>query len=306
MTFGRSSCFKSTRVGSAAHAAKAVSVAAGRGSRTPSRPRVATVVPAQGSGRRLELIKLAPSARSLAFGLALLAAAAGAYGLARGTSAFAVRELQVVGAPPHVAAQVRTALESAQGRALVGLDLAELEAAVEAVPTVASVSFDRAFPHTLAAAIVPERPVAVLRQGKESWLGAASGRVIAPLDRGVRAGLPRIWLTTKAELRLGEPVPGAVRRAVRAVAPLVRSPLPASVAAVRSTEAELTLVLRSGFELRLGDDSDRALKLELARRLLPSLLAGGGYLDVSVPERPVASATLDSQVEAESASSTSP
>ena len=267
---------------------------------------MATVVPAQGSGRRLKPIRLAPSARSLAFGLALLAAAAGAYGLARGTSAFAVRELQVVGAPTHVSVQVRAALAPAQGRPLVGLDLAELEAAVEAVPTVASVSFDRAFPHTLAAAIVPERPVAVLRQGKESWLAAASGRVIAPLDRGVRAGLPRIWLTKQAELRLGEPVPGAVRRAVRAVAPLVRSPLPASVAAVRSTEAELTLVLRSGFELRLGDDSDRALKLELARRLLPSLLAGGGYLDVSVPERPVASATLDSQVEAESASSTSP
>ncbi|MGI9112354.1 MAG: cell division protein FtsQ/DivIB, partial [Gaiellaceae bacterium] len=116
--------------------------------------------------------RLAPSGRSLLTGLALIAAAAGAYGLARGTSAFAVRELQVLNAPPHVSAQVRAALAAAEGRPLVGLDLAELEAAVEAVPTVASVSFDRAFPHTLTAAVVPERPVAVLRQGQDSWLAA--------------------------------------------------------------------------------------------------------------------------------------
>jgi hypothetical protein len=48
------------------------------------------------------------------------------------------------------------------------------------------------------------------------------------------------------------------------------------------------------------------LKLELARRLLPSLLAGGGYLDVSVPERPVAASTLDSQVDVEGVGSTIP
>ena len=52
--------------------------------------------------------------------------------------------------------------------------------------------------------------------------------------------------------------------------------------------------------------SDRALKLELARRLLPRLVEGELYLDVSVPERPVAGATLESQVEVESSLSTSP
>jgi len=282
-------------------------VADGRESRGGARPRArsAAVVPLP---RRdgFSLARLAPSGRSVLTGLALLAAAAGAYGLARGTSAFAVQELEIVGAPAHVSAQVQTVLAAAEGRPLVGLDLAELEAAVDAVPTVASVSFDRAFPHTLRATIVPERPVAVLRQGKDSWLAAASGRVVAPLDQGARAGLPRIWLTPKVDLRLGEPVTGNVRGAVRAVAPLVRRPLPTRVTAVRSSPQELTLVLRSGFELRLGDDSDRALKLELARRILPALLASGGYLDVSVPERPVASATLDSRVEVETTSSTSP
>lgn len=267
--------------------------------RSPARAAANESVLSFPSGTSGLLLSRLPSGRSLAVGFALIAAAAGAYGLARGTSAFAVREVQVVGAPPHVAAQVRTALAPARGRSLVAVDLAGLEAAVEAVPTVASVSFDRAFPHTLTAAIVPERPVAVLRRGTESWLAAASGRVIAQLERGARAGLPRIWLTHKTDVRLGEPIAGEVLRAVRAVAPLARRPLPARVSAVRSTNQELTLVLRSGFELRLGDDSDRALKLELARRILPAVLASGGYLDLSVPERPVSSLTLNSQVEVE-------
>ena len=261
---------------------------------------------AQAAAGRFRLARFAPSGRSLAFGLALLVASVGAYAVARRTSAFAIREIAVVGASAHVTGQARGALAAVQGESLLAVDLDALETRLEAVPTVASVSFDRGFPHTLTATIVPERPVAVLRRGSESWLVAASGRVIAPLERGARAGLPRIWIPRRADVRLGEPVAGDVRRAVRAVAPLVRRPLPARVAAVRSTDAELTLVLRAGFELRLGDDSDRALKLELARRLLPSLLAGGGYLDVSVPERPVAAPTLDSQVDVESTGSTTP
>ena len=106
--------------------------------------------------------------------------------------------------------------------------------------------------------------------------------------------------------RVGEPSAGTLRDAVRTVAPLVRAPLPARVASVRYLDDELTLVLRSGVQVRLGDDSDRALKLELARRLLPRLVEGEVYLDVSVPERPVAGTTLDSQVEVESSLSTSP
>ena len=263
-------------------------------------------MPLARAGGRVDLTRFLPTGRSLLLGLALLAVAAGAYGVARTTSAFAVRELAVTGAPAHVAVQAREALAGVRGESLLALDLGRLEAELEAVPTVAAVSFDRGFPHTLTVAIVPERPVAVVRRGSESWLVAASGRVIAELERGARAGLPRIWVSRTTELRLGEAVVGDVRRATRAVSPLVRRPLPGRVTAVRSTEEELTLVLRAGFELRLGDESDRALKLELARRILPSLLASGGYLDVSVPERPVASTTLDSQVEVESATSTEP
>ena len=284
-----------------------VALVAGKDARERARPKLlSTVVPIAGARPGFDLARFLPSARSLGLGFALLGIAAGAYAVARATPAFAVRELAVTGAPAHVAVQAREALAGVRGESLLSLDLGRLEAELEAVPTVAAASFDRGFPHTLTVAIVPERPVAVVRRGPESWLVAASGRVIAQLERGARAGLPRIWIPRTADIRLGDPVVGDVRRAVRAVAPLVRRPLPARVTAVRSTEEELTLVLRAGFELRLGDDSDRALKLELARRILPALLASGGYLDVSVPERPVASATLDSQVEVEPSTSTVP
>jgi hypothetical protein len=68
----------------------------------------------------------------------------------------------------------------------------------------------------------------------------------------------------------------------------------------------LTLVLRSGTEVRLGDGFERLLKLTIAREILPSLAGSAGYVDVSVPARPVASSTLDSQVEVETSTSIDP
>jgi cell division septal protein FtsQ len=190
---------------------------------------------------------------------------------------------------------------------LLRLELGDLLRRAENVPMVASASFDRSFPHTLEITVVPEVPVAVLRQGSSSWLVAAGGRVVAELERGVRPGLPRIWLRRTVDVRVGESLQGVQRRAVAAVAPLVERPLPSAVTSVEVGRDQLNLALRSGTEVRLGDTSDLAVKLEVARRVLPQLAGVRGYLDVSVPERPVAGdATLDSQVEVETSGSTSP
>jgi hypothetical protein len=66
---------------------------------------------------------------------------------------------------------------------------------------------------------------------------------------------------------------------------------------VRVQQRDLTLLLASGLELRLGELQAVPLKLAVAARIVPSLLTQGGfaYLDVSVPERPVAGTTLNSQ-----------
>jgi cell division protein FtsQ len=257
------------------------------------------------AGDRLELGRFAPSGRSLLTGILILLAGLGLYAAARTTSMFAVDSVSVTGIAADDAAAVRKALAPALGESLLGLDLTELERRAENVPTVASATLDRAFPHTLAIEIVPEVPVAVLRQGSSSWLAAAGGRVVAELEQGGRPGLPRVWLKRDVDVRVGEWVRGPQLRAVNAVAPLVESPLPLPVASVVATRSELTLELRSGLELRLGDHSDLAVKLEVARRVIPQLAGSGDYLDVSVPERPVAGDTLDSTVEVETSTSTS-
>ena len=285
---------------------------AGRGrSQGGTRPRArveAAVVPfprrRTSKGSRLALSRLAPSGRSLLLGFALLAATAGAYAAARETSVFAVRSVDVRGSRPAVAAQVEQELAPALGQSLLAVDLERLRRRAEALPTVLAVSFDRAFPHTLRVVVTPERPVAVARQGAGSWLVSARGRVMGELERGARRGLPRLWLKRDVKIEVGALFGGDTASAVRAVAPLARKPLPGRVSLVRVTPDELTLVQRSGLEVRLGDASDLALKLAVARRILPALAGVGGYLDVSVPERPVAGQNLNSQVEVETIPST--
>lgn len=307
--------------------AKPASVAGGSKSRARSRPRAratGAVVPFppkrfprgralpgrlrkdSHAGGRLELARIAPSGRSLLTGLLILLTAVGLYAAARVTSAFAVEQIAVEGAPPDVAAQVRRALAPAVGESLLGIDLAALAHRAESVPMVAGASFDRGFPHTLRIAVVPEVPVAVLRQGSSSWLVAEGGRVVAELGRGARPSLPRIWLKRDVEISLGERVGGLQLQAVTAVAPLRSQPLPVAVGSVVATREKLTLVLRTGLELRLGDGSDLPVKLEVARHVLPELAGARGYLDLSVPERPVAGESLDSQVEVEISDSTLP
>lgn len=257
-------------------------------------------------GSRIELAKLAPSGRSLLAGVLILLAAVGLYAVARTTSAFALRQIVVEGASPEFAAQVRKALAPAIGESLLEIDLGELSRRAEGVPMVAGVSFDRGFPHTLRIAVVPEIPIAVLRQGSTSWLTAEGGRILAELGHGARPNLPRIWLKRDVEIRLGARVGGLQLAAVTALAPLRLRPLPVAVGSVVATREELTIVLRTGLELRLGDGSDLPVKLEVARIVLPELSGWRGYLDLSVPERPVAGETLDSQVEVETSSAILP
>jgi cell division protein FtsQ len=263
-------------------------------------------LPRPRSGGRLELDRLAPSAGSIVVGLVLVVLAGVSWLVARTTPLFAVDTIAVHGAPMPVSADVRGALTDAEDRSLLALDLAALTARVEALPTVASARLDRAFPHTLGVAIVPERGVAVLRQGARSWLASGRGRVMGSLTHGARPVLPRVWLGRAASVRVGSVLTGEPAAAVRAVAPLADASLPLRVASVKATAAELTLKLRSGLEVRLGDDSQLPLKLAVTAKLLPVLAESQGYLDVAVPERPVASQSLDSQVEVEVQASTLP
>ncbi len=277
---------------------------AGRNERP--RTRAASVVvpfPRTVTGDRLELGSLVPSGRSLLIAFGVLGGVLLALVLARETSLFAVRTIEVTGAGTGVERQVRKALDDRAGESLFGLDLEEARVDVAALPTVAAVSFDRAYPHTLQVTIVPERPVAVVRQGASSFVVSERGRVVARVDRKAKPDLARIWIGKDVQLAPGSFVEGDLRTAVGAVAPLAGVRFPSRVVSVTTTDG-LTLRLRSGLELRLGDTRDVDVKLAVAARVLPMLPPGSAYLDVSVPDRPVAGSSLDSQVEVESSAST--
>ena len=218
--------------------------------------------------------------------LGLVGSGVGAYLGARETGVFALDRIDVDGASRATAARIRAALRPYVGESLVRFDRTDAERRLAAVPEVADVHFDRDFPHTLRVRVRLERPVAVLRRGGDAWLVSSSARVLEPLKRPYPR-LPRIWLPSSADIAVNATLSGTGAAGVAAVAPLRTLRLGARVRQVVTGDGELTLVLSSGTKLRLGDTGDLRLKLAIATRILP-LTHGAAYVDVSVPERPVA------------------
>lgn len=235
---------------------------------------------------RAWLVHLAPTRRSLAIGFGALAVALCGYVIARESSLFAIDRIEVRGASRQVRHQVDAALASLVGRPLVGLDGSAVLRKVDALPTVVSASYDRAFPHTLRITVVPERPAAVLRRGPDSWLVSSRGRVMERLASTAVPKLPRIWISTRTPVRTGAEVTAA-GAATAAHAAGLAGGFGARVDSVSSTDGSLVFHLRSGVELLLGRPGDVKLKVAVAERVLPMLPSGATYLDVSIPGRPV-------------------
>ena len=239
------------------------------------------------------VLQLVPSGRSIAVALALVLGGVGMWGLARETSMFSVQTVEVEGASPAVAAQVRAALRSVYGTSLLSLDGAAVLRRIGDLPTVVSASYNRDFPHTLRVSVVPETPVALLRQGPSSWLVSARGRVIAPVDRSRFRSLPRVWIPPAVAVETGTVLDDASGgAAARSVALFLRAGFGHHVAWAVRQGAALRVGLRTGLELRLGGAADLRLKIAIAKEIVPTLmrpsLGGPAYLDLTVPERPVA------------------
>ena len=239
------------------------------------------------------MLRVLPSGRALLAAIATVAIAAGLYGLARETSMFAIRSVKVEGASSAIAAQAEAALRSFDGTNLLALNGAAVVQKLESLPTVRSATYDRDFPYTLRVRIVPESPVAVLRRGASSWLVSTRGRAIGTVDRLRYRSLPRIWLAPTAQIDVGTIVgddDGGV--AARALADFASSGFTRRVAWARVHAGSLRLGLRSGLELRLGSLVELRLKIAIVQSILPTLAlpshGGPAYLDVSVPDRPVA------------------
>ena len=228
-----------------------------------------------------------PSPRSLALGIGLVVLAGSLYAVGRTTSAFAVRDVQVTGAPPAVERQVERAVATLHGTSLLALDGHALTKTLESLPSVVTGGYDRSFPHTLRIEVVPETPVAVVRQGAKAWIVSARGRVVAVTPSHAERTLPRIWIPRTTPVSVGGFLPANHAAAIaRALALSARFPAHITQASLRRDG--LSFSLRNGLELRLGEPTDIRLKLAIARRALGRLPAGTTYLDVAVPGRPVA------------------
>jgi cell division protein FtsQ len=254
----------------------------------PARARAAVLAfPRTPSVVQIGLGRLVPSGRALVVAFGLLVCGALAYVAARETSIFALRSIEVTGAPPRVNAHVRAALRPLDGRNLMTIDASDITTRLDRLPDVARVTFNRDFPHTLRLVVAPAHSVAVVRRGPSAWIVSSDGRIVREIGPRAAPRLPRIWVVRTTDVEVGSTVEDAdAARAIAAVVAARASGFATRIRAVRSNDRELTFVLASGFDVRFGDASSMRTKFAVARRIIP-LVGASGYLDVSVPERPV-------------------
>ena len=241
-------------------------------------------------GHPFELRRLIPSGRSVLVGLVLLGLGVGIYAAALETSIFAVRRVEIVGGSALTQSQVRAALAPELGRSLLRVDNGDVERLLSSVTTVDSVKVDREFPNTMKVRIRPERPVLLLRQGADGFVVSTQGRVLSKVKNVGRSSLPRTYVPHNVAITVGSTVtPDTGGMAATALAPLIGTHLFGHVRFVTAGAKQLTLRLRSGVQIRLGDPGDLRLKYAVTRRILAMLSPDTthGYVDVSVPERPV-------------------
>jgi cell division protein FtsQ len=232
-----------------------------------------------------------PARRTVVLALAALAGLALAYAVARETPLFAVGEIEVSGASPDVRREVKGVLSELVGTSLVEVDASDVEAEIAALPSVLGATVDRSFPHVLRVAVVPEEPLAVLHGRDQAWIVSRRLRVIRAVE--APPGLPRVRSSAAAELAPGEAVADTDAVALLHLLAAVPRDFPVRIRAARGGEEERPrLVLAGKTELRLGSADDLDAKLAAAAAVLDSLpreeARGLAYLDVSLPQRPVA------------------
>lgn len=225
--------------------------------------------------RRAVLGALAAVVVLVAFGLWL-----------RTSSLVAVDAVTVTGIDGPQSSEIRDALTvAARGMTTLDVDEGALRKAVASYPVVRSLRATAGFPHRLRIAINAYDPVAALQSG-----GAAPTAVSSDgtLLRGTATkGLPMIGV--KPAPGGGDRVSGSTAlRAIRLVA-AAPAPLRARIVRVFDATRGLTATVSNGPKLYFGGGERPRAEWSAAAQVLASANAqGASYVDVRVPERPVA------------------
>jgi cell division septal protein FtsQ len=228
-------------------------------------------------------------------GIAAAAAAVLAllYLAARETPLFAVRTVAITGGSEAVRKAVREAAQPVEGESLVALDGKALVRELEALPSVRSASYDRAFPSTLRIFVHPELPLGIVRLGPDRWVVSERGRIIRRYTSDSER-YPRFRLPGRPNVVPGSYMTDPGAQVVLGALAVVPRNFPVRIQMVRLEGGRLTMDLWAPWgrpELRLGEAVDVQAKLAVAAVVLRSLSADErssvGYVDVSVPERTV-------------------
>jgi len=205
----------------------------------------------------------------------------------RDSSLVAVENVTVTGLTSHDADRVRVALAStAETMTTLHVDEERLQDAAAAFPIVARIEARPDFPHGMTVHVIEHRAAAfAVADGRRQPI-AGDGSVLAGLP--VEGDLPTIDLAVAMPQRqLG---PGAARDAakVAGVAPPVIARRVDSLAGEGGARGAVAQ-LEDGTELIFGTPSQLAAKWAAAIRVLADEEATGAtYIDVRIPERPVA------------------
>jgi cell division protein FtsQ len=231
----------------------------------------------------------------LAIGAAMtLTLLVGAYLLVRDSSLVAVEDVEVVGARGPEADGVRRALEGA-ARDMTTLHVREeaLERAVQTYATVRGLRVQRDLPHGLR--------ITVLRRRVIANVTTPGGRRVAVAEDGTL--LPRTTPPRNVpSLKVANPPAGSRltgdARAAQALELIAAAPeaMRRHVARVGTGPEGLEAVLRNGPQIVVGDDTRLRAKWVAAARVLGDPGAQGArYVDVRLPERPVAGGLPETQ-----------
>jgi cell division protein FtsQ len=214
---------------------------------------------------------------------ALLLAATWYWG--RDLSLWSVDDVRVTGATGQDAAQIEAALQSAaHGMTTLHVRNGDLRDAVARFPIVKSLRVHSSFPHGLRIQVVENVPVAALAASGHPVAVAADGTLLRnrPVD-----GLP---LVPVQAVPTGERVTDAQAAGAIALAAAAPAGSRTLIVRVRSGGHEgLRVDLQGGFRIDFGPRTRLRAKWAAALRVMADPRAEGAtYLDVRIPERPVA------------------
>lgn len=201
----------------------------------------------------------------------------------RDSSLVGVSEVEVVGADSD--AGVQAALTTAaEDMTTLNLDVAALQAAVAEDPGVAAVSASADFPHGVTIEVELRRPA--------GWVDDGAGAVLAGDGVVLATGIERpedLPVIDTEPAALGERADGPTL-AIAGIMGGAPEELVPQIESGRIDSARGPVVeLAGGVELRFGDATRPEPKWTAATAVLADPgFTGAGYIDLSVPSRPVA------------------